>query len=59
MNLQQLKSMVEDGRYRPEPALVAEAMLRRGLRELLIAGASPLRPAGRTQRLPVDRRQAA
>jgi hypothetical protein len=60
MQLEQLKSMVEAGRYRPEPALVAEAMLRRrGVRELLIAEPTPLKPAGRTPRLPAARRQAA
>ncbi len=37
MQPQQLKSLVESGHYKPEPALVAEAMLRRrGVRELLI-----------------------
>lgn len=60
MEFQQLKSMVETGSYRPEPALVAEAMLRRrGLRELLVGEVTPLKPAGRTPRLPAVRRQAA
>ncbi|HET7177393.1 MAG TPA: flagellar biosynthesis anti-sigma factor FlgM [Solirubrobacterales bacterium] len=60
MQLEQLKSMVEAGRYRPEPGLVAEAMLRRrGVRELLIAAPTPFKPAGRTPRLPAARRQAA
>ena len=36
MATEQLKSMIEEGRYKPEPALVAEAMLsRRSVRELL------------------------
>jgi hypothetical protein len=38
MQPEQLRIMVESGNYRPEPALVAQAMLRRrGLRELLAA----------------------
>ena len=37
MQTERLKSLVETGDYRPEPALVAEAMLRRrGVRELLV-----------------------
>lgn len=36
MQPRQLKSLVETGHYKPEPALVAAAMLqRRGVRELL------------------------
>ena len=36
MQSAQLKSLVETGNYRPKPALIAEAMLRRrGVRELL------------------------
>jgi hypothetical protein len=36
MQAQELKSMVETGSYKPEPALVADAMLRRrSVRELL------------------------
>ncbi len=36
MQQERLKAMVETGDYRPKPALVAEAMLkRRGVRELL------------------------
>ncbi len=35
----QLKSLIEDGRYQPQPELVAEAMLRRrGVRALLTGG---------------------
>jgi len=38
MQPRQLKSLVETGHYKPEPALVADAMLqRRGVRELLIS----------------------
>jgi hypothetical protein len=37
MQATQLKSLVETGEYRPKPALIAEAMLRRrGVRELLV-----------------------
>jgi hypothetical protein len=36
MQPDRLKSLVETGNYRPQPALIAEAMLRRdGVRELL------------------------
>ncbi len=36
MQPRQLKSLVETGHYKPEPALIADAMLqRRGVRELL------------------------
>lgn len=43
----QLKSLVESGHYKPEPALVAAAMLqRRGVRSLLAAG--QFMPAGQT-----------
>jgi hypothetical protein len=36
MQSDRLKSLVETGNYRPKPALIAEAMLRRrGVRELL------------------------
>jgi hypothetical protein len=35
MQAERLKSLVETGNYRPKPALIAEAMLRRrGVREL-------------------------
>ena len=53
MQSERLKSLVETGNYRPKPALIAEAMLRRrGVRELL--GDDPhdhgsLNPAGRTR----------
>lgn len=60
MQFQQLKSMVEDGHYKAEPAQVAEAMLRRrGVRELLIGGATPLKRADRSPQLPAARRRAA
>jgi hypothetical protein len=53
-----LKSLIEDGRYQPQPELVAEAMLRRrGVRTLLTAAA--INPAGRIPSPPAARRQAA
>ena len=53
-----LKSLIEDGRYQPQPELVAEAMLRRrGVRSLL-TGVS-ISPAGRIPSAPAARRQAA
>jgi hypothetical protein len=53
-----LKSLIEDGRYQPQPELVAEAMLRRrGVRTLLTAAA--INPAGRIPSVPAARRQAA
>ena len=49
MQQERLKSLVESGKYRPKPALIAEAMLRRrGVRELLADEATALRPGGRT-----------
>lgn len=49
MQADRLKSLVETGNYRPQPALIAEAMLRRrGVRELLVEEAAPLsRQVGR------------
>jgi hypothetical protein len=56
MQQQQLKSLIENGQYQPEPALVAQAMLRRrGVRTLLAAAVvssadrSPARHAARPQ----------
>lgn len=58
MQPRQLKSLVETGHYKPEPALVAEAMLRhRGVRVLLIEPS--LRSAGRTPPAPQAGRRAA
>jgi len=50
MQPRQLKSLVESGHYKPEPALVADAMLqRRGIRALLtgeqVNGAGQIPPA--------------
>lgn len=53
-----LKSLIEDGRYQPQPALVAEAMLRRRGVRTLLTGAS-ISPAGRIPSAPAARRQAA
>ena len=58
MQPQQLKSLVENGSYRPEPALVAQAMLRRrGVRALLTG--APLSAVDRTLPAAESRRQAA
>ncbi len=45
MQRRQLKSLIESGHYRLDPALIAEAMLeRRGVRSLLMP--TPANPAG-------------
>jgi hypothetical protein len=60
MQPQQLKILVEAGSYKPQPALVAEAMLqRRGVRALLADWPSPLSGAGRTPPSPAAGRRAA
>ncbi len=60
MQPRQLKSLIETGHYRPEPALVAEAMLqRRGVRSLLTQASTPVNQAGRTPPAPAAGRQAA
>jgi len=47
MSPRHLKSLIESGHYKPEPALVAEAMLqRRGVRTLLTGGVSSVSQAG-------------
>ena len=49
MQQERLKSLVETGNYRPKPALVAEAMLRRrGVRELLADEVTVINANGRT-----------
>jgi len=58
MRQQQLKSLVESGSYRPQPELVAQAMLRRRSVRALLAGAS-LSPADRIQPAAESRREAA
>jgi hypothetical protein len=58
MQQRQLKGLIEHGNYRPEPELVAEAMLRRrGVRALLTGAA--LSPADRIRSAPASGRQAA
>jgi hypothetical protein len=58
MDQRQLKSLVESGSYRPEPELIACAMLRRrGVRTLLTG--TPLSPADRIPSAVAIRRQAA
>jgi hypothetical protein len=58
METRRLKSMVEAGHYKPEPALVAAAMLRRrGVRALL--GDDDFSPAGRIPQAPEPRPRAA
>lgn len=60
MQTLELKSLVESGRYKPDPSRVATAMLqRRGVRELL-TGLSPL-VSGADRTLPASEspRQAA
>jgi hypothetical protein len=48
MQQKRLKTLVETGEYRPKPALIADAMLRRrGIRELLAEEIPTLNPAGR------------
>jgi hypothetical protein len=50
MQQERLKSLVETGNYRPNPQLVAEAMLRRrGVRELFVDEQPSLNPSGRIQ----------
>lgn len=58
MQPRQLKSLVESGHYKPEPALIADAMLqRRGVRELLAS--ESLMRAGRIPPAPMSPRRAA
>jgi hypothetical protein len=58
MDQQQLKSLVESGAYRPQPDLVASAMLRRRSVRALLTGTA-FSPAGQIQSVPAARRQAA
>jgi hypothetical protein len=58
MQPRQLKSLVETGHYKPEPALVADAMLqRRGVRALLTSDS--LMRAGRIPPAPQAGSRAA
>jgi hypothetical protein len=61
MQQRQLKTLVEAGHYKLEPALVADAMLqRRGVRELLLVpGLVAASPAGRIPPPPAAGRRAA
>jgi len=62
MQSQQLKRLIDAGSYRPEPALVAQAMLRRrSVRNLLVEGEAPisLTAADRSRSSSGARRQAA
>ena len=58
MQPRQLKTLVETGHYKPEPSLIADAMLqRRGVRELLTS--ESFMRAGRTPPAPEVRHRAA
>jgi len=58
MQAQELKSLVETGGYKPQPELVADAMLRRrSVRELLTS--ESLMRAGRIPPAPESRPRAA
>jgi len=58
MYAQQLKTMVKSGHYKPEPSLVADAMLsRRSVRELLTS--ESFMRAGRIPPAPEAGRRAA
>ncbi len=58
MQPRQLKSLVDSGHYKPEPSLIADAMLqRRGVRELLTS--EGFMRAGRTPPSPQAGRRAA
>ncbi len=58
MQPRQLKSLVDSGHYKPEPSLIADAMLqRRGVRELLTS--ESFMRAGRIPSAPQVRHRAA
>lgn len=60
MEPQELKSLVESGSYKPDPAQVATAMLsRRGIRELLTGIHATAPPDGRSSEPPAVRPRAA
>jgi hypothetical protein len=58
MEQRDLKSLVESGAYRPQPELVAQAMLRRRSVRTLLTGTA-FSQAGRIQSPPEAPRQAA
>lgn len=60
MSPRHLKSLIQSGHYKPEPALVAKAMLqRRGVRVLLAVVPGAATAAGRSREAPTHRRPAA
>ena len=60
MEAQELKSLVEAGTYKPDPAQVASAMLqRRGIRELLTGISVTAAQDGQSPSAPVVRPRAA
>lgn len=60
MESQELKSLVESGAYKPDPAQVAMAMLsRRGVRELLTGIHATAPQNGHTPESPAARPRAA
>jgi hypothetical protein len=60
MQATQLKNLVETGNYRPSPALIAEAMLRRrGIRELLVVEPTSVNAALRSRSAPSTGPRAA
>jgi hypothetical protein len=59
MQTEDLKRRVESGAYKPDPSLIAAAMLeRRGVRELLSFSAPALNPVGRNPRAATIRQRA-
>ncbi len=60
MQPQELKTLVEAGHYKPDPSLVAAAMLqRRGVKELLVNSTGSFSGAGRTPPPSASPRRAA
>jgi hypothetical protein len=65
MQKRQLKTMIDTGHYQLDPALIAEAMLRRrSIRRLLSpdagsSGGGAFKPADRTPSVAAGRRRAA
>jgi len=60
MQMQELKTLVESGHYKPDPSRIAAAMLqRRGVRELLVPALASDGQAGRSHSSPQFPRRAA
>jgi len=59
MRSERLKNLIEAGRYVPQPAEVAGAMLRRRGVRALLTGRSPFNSADRTHTAPAASRRAA